>query len=102
MSARTARVTGSMRANWPKSAPRKAKRPKRTKFERRAFRARRSGIFTGCGRKTGSEAKTLLSHGGWLKTSLVKQKPSSAAEPALSQGLRRYVYFTAAVTGAAI
>ncbi len=32
----------------------------------------------------------------------MKQKPSPAAEPALSPALRCYVYFTAAVTGAAI
>jgi len=37
-----------------------------------------------------------------LKTSAVKTRPPPAAEPALPTALRRYVYFTAAVTGAAI
>jgi predicted membrane-bound spermidine synthase len=36
------------------------------------------------------------------KTSGVKKQTVPAAEPALSQGLRRYLYFTAAITGAAI
>ena len=36
------------------------------------------------------------------KTSGVKKQTAPAAEPALSRGLRRYLYFTAAITGAAI
>jgi predicted membrane-bound spermidine synthase len=36
------------------------------------------------------------------KTSAVKKQPAPAAEPALSRGLRRYLYCTAATTGAAI
>ena len=36
------------------------------------------------------------------KTSAVKKQTVPAAEPALSRGLRRYLYFTAATTGAAI
>jgi spermidine synthase len=36
------------------------------------------------------------------KTSAVKRPTAPAAEPALTRGLRRYLYFTAAATGAAI
>ena len=36
------------------------------------------------------------------KTSAVKRQTAPAAEPALSRGLRRYLYVTAATTGAAI
>jgi len=36
------------------------------------------------------------------KTSAVKKQSAPAAEPALSRGLRRYLYLTAATTGAAI
>ena len=36
------------------------------------------------------------------KTSAVKKQPAPAPEPALSRPLRRYLYLTAAVTGAAI
>src|SRR5204862_6750673 len=37
-----------------------------------------------------------------MKTPTVKPKPAPIAQPGLSMGLRRYLYATAAVTGAAI
>jgi predicted membrane-bound spermidine synthase len=46
--------------------------------------------------------KTLPPHLASRKTSAVKKQPLSAAEPALSRPLRRYLYLTAAATGAAI
>src|SRR5713101_5424560 len=44
----------------------------------------------------------MIPRGPDLKSSPAKLKPSPAAPPALSPGLRRYVYLTASVTGAAI
>jgi predicted membrane-bound spermidine synthase len=50
----------------------------------------------------GSNSFFLPPVGASRKHSLVKTTPEPAAQPSLSTGLRRYLYLTAAVTGAAI
>ena len=53
-------------------------------------------------RANGGRHKTLPLPLASRKTSAVKKQPSPTVEPALSRPLRRYLYFTAATTGAAI
>src|SRR5438093_1614333 len=114
----TAPVTGSMRANWPKSGPRPLKPQKHRRPLAPGSPARSFVISTDYGRRASSRGnlvergphsmaasasrKTLPPPLPSRKNLAVKSKPPPAAEPAPSRSLRRYLYFTAAITGAAI